>query len=273
MFLYAGSVEEHLAANPTHRRDSVFLDRVFSHILRSLMFIVHHGIIHRDVKSANILYDDTQKGEIRFVLADFGLSKEQVLARTVECGTPIYMAPEVCIPGAHQSHKIDVYSLGVTMLAIGGAGGFDENKISSRGEISTAIKAGLRDDTFSSMAPLLHQKPAMRPSAQDIFLSIWHHDPEAIRLSPQESEQAEQAAATVQNQKPIAKKRKQSLRMDGTRGPTSITKPRQQPAAAPKRAQRAVVLERQTPQTNSTTTAAELFSQLLNEPPRARRFT
>jgi serine/threonine protein kinase len=61
MFLYAGSVDDYVAANPARRREPAFLERVFQGTLRALMFIAHHGIVHRDVKPANILHYMTQK--------------------------------------------------------------------------------------------------------------------------------------------------------------------------------------------------------------------
>lgn len=58
----------------------------------------------------------------RFVLADFDLSKEQVQVRTLQKGSTLLMAAEICIPGAQQTYKLDGYSLGATMLAIKATG-------------------------------------------------------------------------------------------------------------------------------------------------------
>lgn len=48
-------------------------------------------------------------------LADFGISKiltDQTL--TTNCGTPIYMAPEI-IFGREYSYEVDIWSVGITM--------------------------------------------------------------------------------------------------------------------------------------------------------------
>lgn len=72
------------------------------------------GIVHRDVKPANI-YRDAQG---RYQLGDFGVSRLQKAAMLeTMTGTAAYMAPEVA-RGDGYDHRADLYSLGVVLYQL-----------------------------------------------------------------------------------------------------------------------------------------------------------
>src|SRR3984957_12546450 len=85
-------------------------------VLRSaahaLAFAHEHGIVHRDIKGANILVDR----DGRVVVSDFGIARavesSSLTATGAMIGTPHFMSPEQCA-GKPVGPQSDQYSLGV----------------------------------------------------------------------------------------------------------------------------------------------------------------
>jgi serine/threonine protein kinase len=70
-------------------------------------------ILHRDLKSANLLVDESVR---TIKVADFGLARtrESTGAMTAQRGTFQWMAPEVIL-GQSYGEPADVYSFGIIM--------------------------------------------------------------------------------------------------------------------------------------------------------------
>jgi serine/threonine protein kinase len=117
-FLSGGSLNQRLMRAPQTPRGAAEL---VEKLARAIHHAHQHGIIHRDVKPANVLFaaDETPK------LTDFGLAKllggvsiEETQSGEV-LGTPTYMAPEQASGGARDvGPAVDIYGLGAILYEL-----------------------------------------------------------------------------------------------------------------------------------------------------------
>jgi len=84
--------------------------RLIGEVAQALDYIHSLGLVHRDVKAANVLLDESGHS----YLSDFGLVLLQPKGTRGEVlGSPHYLAPEQAIFSAHATALSDLYSLGV----------------------------------------------------------------------------------------------------------------------------------------------------------------
>ncbi|HZL70906.1 MAG TPA: protein kinase, partial [Planctomycetota bacterium] len=100
------------------REDRRVLVQLIRTAARALEHAHRHGIIHRDVKPANIMVEQTEEGP-RAIVLDFGLARPIEGGETLShsgsvVGTPAYMSPEQA-RGEKLDERTDVYSLGATL--------------------------------------------------------------------------------------------------------------------------------------------------------------
>jgi len=112
-YVKGGTLKDRLTGDPLDKQRAVHLGMAVG---RALAFAHGQGIVHRDVKPANILLPS----EDWPLLADFGLVKLQQARRALTqpgmaLGTPAYTAPEQAL-GETSDHRADVYALGVVLF-------------------------------------------------------------------------------------------------------------------------------------------------------------
>lgn len=96
--------------NRLHSGRAISQDEVFRWglvLCDALNFVHDKGIVHHDIKPANILF--SHDGAIK--LGDFGVANRNT-------GTRIFMAPEMLLgePVSKTDRRVDVYALGLTLL-------------------------------------------------------------------------------------------------------------------------------------------------------------
>jgi serine/threonine-protein kinase len=143
---------------------------------RGLEFAHGQGVIHRDIKTANLFVTTERVVKIM----DFGLAKvlEEVRgATTLVSGTPYYMSPEQVI-GGDVDHRSDLYSLGATLFELAtGRVPFDSGEVAYHHRHSPVPDPQLlRPDLPTPLAQLilrlLEKDPAARPQSAAAVLEI-----------------------------------------------------------------------------------------------------
>jgi tRNA A-37 threonylcarbamoyl transferase component Bud32 len=146
--------------NPTKRSIAMF------DIARGMQFLHSHHIVHRDLKSLNVLFDGNGYAHI----ADFGFARTvgDSQALTDNVGTPYWMAPEILAGAGNYSSKVDVYAFAVVLWEI------------LTGQMPYA---GLEPAQIVSQVLMHDTRPRIPDSAtpqlRDLIVDCWAREPES----------------------------------------------------------------------------------------------
>lgn len=152
--------------------------RISKAVLRALTAAHGHGVIHGDIKPANIMFDETNN---TYILTDFGAAYNVHRGRQAEntiVGTPAYMSPEQ-LEGKKLDGRSDLFSLAVTLyhLLTGhqpftGANlpELKQNIVNAEPDLNhLTLPAGFTEVIFKA----LHKKPYMRfADAQQMLTAV-----------------------------------------------------------------------------------------------------
>ncbi|KAK2654557.1 hypothetical protein Ddye_014413 [Dipteronia dyeriana] len=197
-YMANGNLQEHLSDSSTNVLSWEARLRIAAESAQGLEYL-HNGckppIIHRDVKSTNILLNEKFQAK----LADFGLSKafpteNNTHVSTVVAGTPGYLDPDYYISN-RLSEKSDVYSFGVVLLeiitskpAITRISGYENTHISewvssllAEGDIKKIVDPRLQGDfdtnyvwkavevAMACLSPSANKRPTMNVVVTELY--------------------------------------------------------------------------------------------------------
>ncbi|KAI5596645.1 hypothetical protein POPTR_002G015400v4 [Populus trichocarpa] len=147
--------------------------RVAIDVSKGMHCLNQNHIIHRDLKSANILMDEN--GVVK--VADFGVARvqDQTGVMTAETGTYRWMAPEV-IEHKPYDHKADVFSFGIVLWELL-TGKLPYEQLSPLQAAVGVVQQGLRPSIPSHSHPKLvgllkrcwQRDPFLRPEFSEIL--------------------------------------------------------------------------------------------------------
>ena len=157
--------------------------RVMYHVSEALDYAHAEGVIHRDIKAANILRSGTYA-----LVTDFGVAKalnasmpaSGMTQTGMAIGTPAYMAPEQLAGDPTADHRIDIYAVG--LLAYELLNGRSPFVATTPAKVLTAVLSvdptplsEVRPDVPQSLSELvmrcLSKEPDDRPKTARILLN------------------------------------------------------------------------------------------------------
>src|SRR5436853_214310 len=160
-------------------------------VARGLRAAYKKGLIHRDVKPANILFNDDGMAKI----SDFGLAgivEPQAHTSGAIWGTPYYVAPER-LNNQPEDFRSDIYSLGATLFhAVAGRPPFDGETMSAA-DLHTLkdnplklkdVAPEVSEPTANAIARMLAPDPRLRFASHEALILALQKSERLLRGEP-----------------------------------------------------------------------------------------
>ncbi|MFN7097204.1 MAG: protein kinase, partial [Gammaproteobacteria bacterium] len=190
-YVGGGTLHAYLAANP--KLDLIKRYDLTVEIARGLYYLHANKVLHRDLKSANILVTSTGHAK----LADFGLAKTaasdiKTIGEIKQSQAYEWLAPETLQRGVTYDEKADIYSLGVIIWQIyTGKMPYSELKQDVCDYVAKGGREAIPDNVPTSMAKLIQlcwdANPNKRPKCIEVIEYLDKNPP------PRQSKQKETA--------------------------------------------------------------------------------
>ena len=193
------------------RLDEATCATVVEKVLSAIHYCHGHGVVHRDIKLDNIMYESSAE-DAEPKLIDFGYACEPDLrpggAMWEQLGTPSYMAPELWKSREERRYdaKVDMWALGVSAYMLLSRkrpwhhADLDEKKKMIQHKplrFSSGEWSGRSSEAIDLISWLLQKNPDERPSPSEALAHPWFQTRSSVHTGPDAAHELQRRSTIV----------------------------------------------------------------------------